>query len=207
MPKDNILPLSRQSPKESQSYFFDANAWIYVIESSSKSSHKPYINFFHNLVGFIDDFDRRKKQSEMSGAKMKPGKFDEAKRPKIILTPLLISEMFNVLIRKRHNEYCNKNGHVDFKRDYRGSEDYVETMKLLRSELFNYKQYYQIIDDKADSLCIEQILEQLNYKMDFNDLCYYYTCYNHNYILVTNDRDFKVEYVTVYTELSALLSN
>lgn len=141
----NILPLSTQTPKEKKKYFFDANAWIYISENSTEAAHKPYIKFFYDLIAFIDNFDKRKEKFISQGGKIKPGHFDDESRPSIILTVTLVSEMFNVLIKARWEEYKKMKPNAKYKSDFRGSDAHIDAMKSLRDDLRSYQNYYTMI--------------------------------------------------------------
>lgn len=207
MPDYQIHKVSTCVPKDGEFYFFDANVWIYILDQSSEPSHKAYIDFFGKVISQIEDYESRKKQYLEDGRKIKPGVFDDSQKPIIILTPLLISEMFNVLIYSRFREWkeMTKNHSAEFKKDFRGTQEHIDAVKLLKTDLFNYEQYFKIIDDCADDIGVRQIFDDQNYNMDFNDQCYYYICFENKFILVTNDGDFMVEYIPIYTELPYLL--
>lgn len=205
----SIQKLSGYSPSVGNSYFIDANVWIYNIDASTKPDHKAYIDFFNNLIAEIDDFDDKKSKLQEKG-KLKPGQFDDSQRPIIILTPLLISEMFNVLI-KGHFDVWKKitgNSKAIFKNDFRKSHNtyYINAVQYLRQELFSYEKYFKIIDDSDKVIGVKALFDGWNYDMDFNDQCYYFTCLENKYILITNDGDFLLPEVEIFTELPFLLT-
>lgn len=192
-----VLPL----PK---SYFFDANVWILILKSPSKlnSDETPYINFFDALCNLKSTIESKGKLKVI---------------PEIIITPLLLSEIFNTYTRiafrswkdelfhtgKKKIEEINK---LDYKRDYRKEDHYDNAVSQFKSDFLAHKEIFRITDDvgKVDPL---SLLENFPANTDFNDQYYYLFCFENKYSFVTNDSDFVQAHVEIITCNKELLKH
>lgn len=185
---------------DSLNYFIDANAWVYFIEGSQEVWHSEYIRFFNDLFKLHDEI-----QAKIDALTAPDSSLI---LPKIILTPMLISEMFNVLVRTRFKEWKDNQSNSEslkFKEHFRPTQDHEDAFKHLRSEILSYERYFEIVDDSDEQIGVINMLENFNYQMDFNDQCYYFTCLENGYTVITNDVDFFVEGVDIYTSNGRLL--
>jgi hypothetical protein len=190
---ENFDPASRPY------YFFDANVWIAILAGENTKKVQPYINFFESVISL----------NELEGAALKVLIKQKKHQPKIIMTSLLMSEIFNtymrnVAMRQFYNsrEVSTKN----YKKDYRKTTDHEHQLKRLKANFLSYKNYFDLKNDKfGTTMTPLAVCNQLLSNADFNDFYYYYQLVDDNIPIVTEDGDFIFQDIEIITDNSALL--
>jgi predicted nucleic acid-binding protein len=86
----------------------------------------------------------------------------------------------------------NPNQYPDFKKDYRPSQDFLNTIKVVQATI--RQQIIKItknIDDGFSNYNMTDIINNI-YKVDFNDLCIEEVASISKFKIVTDDKDFKI---------------
>ena len=109
----------------------------------------------------------------------------------LVLTSIQASEFINRCIRIQHNIYITEHPKAsDFKKHYRITDNYAKSMKaileILKSNILNK---FTIADDDFSKIDLNQIINY-NFSFDFNDAFLASYAKLHNYILLTDDKDF-----------------
>ncbi|MGB3183619.1 MAG: hypothetical protein WBB45_19670 [Cyclobacteriaceae bacterium] len=204
MPQPAIRRLNKVRFDDYSLFFLDANVWLtYLIYDDSgfgdvRRSHDSddvYNNFFGELL-------------EESGNK------DE---PLIILTSLLISEIYNRYMKLGYDAYIKESGKKSndfkYKRHYRKRrcDHFNRTHRTLKRKIKNLQDFVYIADDCFEKAEPMKLLQSLSPAHDFNDLYY------HRHIqimaesqskpvaIVTHDGDFNFKDSHIFTENSYLL--
>lgn len=199
----NILDITKISPNTYSYYFFDANSWITQLLYTSgtlKEAHRnqpeKYVNFFSGVIT----------------AATRQGNKPTADKPKIIITSLLISEIFNAYMRLKFDSYqkthpeCKK-----FKRDYRSTTDYTKQTKALISDFEAFKDYVHLESDYIKEIDPYTLLQSVSSVNDFNDIYLYFQLIEikkmkNSIAIVTDDADFVFDGIDIITANSTLLS-
>lgn len=199
----NIVDIKSIHP-ESKKYFFDANVWIIILQSPSElnAEEKCYIDFFDALSNLSSTLKAKKADAIV---------------PTIVVSPLLISEIFNTYTRiafrkwkdelrvigKLSTEEINKK---DYKRDYRKESHYDLAVKQFTSDFLAHKGIITLMEDvnKVDPF---YILKNFPANTDFNDQYYYNFCYEHKIPIVTHDGDFIQPSIEIITNHRLILKH
>jgi len=169
-----------------ESYFLDANIWLKVLSPKNKSSFKDkaYLELF--------------------------GKIIKNTKARIVVPALVVSEVINRIIREVHYQKhirkvqkqkpgFNPDGSY-YKNVYRSSIDYRVAYNLICDDLKSYNTSIDLINDEfGSSFKFKHVLTNPPTSLDFNDYYYYNLCKKKGYFLVTDDKDFWVEDVSVIT--------
>ena len=109
---------------------------------------------------------------------------------KMIMSSIQVSEFVNRCIRFQFELYKAEHPEcVDFKRDYRGTEDYNSCMQIIIDIIKNeWKEKVEYVDDCFSVLSKDKILKT-NFAYDFNDAIVVEIANQYNAVVVTNDRD------------------
>jgi predicted nucleic acid-binding protein len=169
-----------------QYYFLDANLWLKVLKPNFNPSpkDKKYLQFFQSFAN--------------NGLQVKP---------KIILTVQLISEIVNRYMRDvamaKYIAEENINPNVDksfFKQKYRQTEHYKIQFDMLLDDIKSYHNICELRSDKfGEEIKLKHLLNQSIKSLDFNDHYFYLLAKHYNFSIVTDDSDFFVQDVEVYT--------
>ena len=89
------------------------------------------------------------------------------------------------------NKIFNKGGDKNYKKDYRGSPEYINTYKIIIKILRKILKIptIRIIDDSFSDMKIENLINDY-VNADFNDLLIYHVCKKNNLKILTNDSDY-----------------
>lgn len=154
------------SPKPDQTFIMDTNILIKLFYPGlSGKNTRIYENFFVQI---------RKQKSIL------------------LMTAIQISEFINRCIRFQYNLWADEQDpyHSDFKKDYRNTDDYRESMGVILDVINNdISPNVTYTDDKFSCMDTNR-LYQYGFSYDFNDALVAETTRLHNAILVTDDRDF-----------------
>jgi len=184
-------------------YFLDANVWIAILSSSvtdkTKEYETPYLIFFEEII---------EKNTQLTPKIEKILKNQKLYTPKIVITSMLMSEIFNTYMRNIAMPLClGKQGakESNYKQHYRPTEDHEERLEELKSNFLAYYDYMHIIDDRFTDLNPKQICNKISSKSDFNDEYYCALMSWYNIPILTHDKDFLTKDVEVITNQQALL--
>jgi predicted nucleic acid-binding protein len=156
-------------------FFFDSNIWIFItgsIADVDKNKQNAYSGFFNKIL---------------------------RSNAKICISSLVLSEYFNVLLRKDFNLLKNSDPHKykDFKKNYRNTERCKEvTKKVVRKIKKNLLATSVRIDDCFSEFAEPQLFSDID-TCDFNDNFFIQLCLKNNYIMVSDDRDMDHDDLTV----------
>jgi hypothetical protein len=151
----------------SDRFFFDANIWIFLYQplgNYKTSRASDYSNVFNEIL---------KNNCE------------------IYISSLILSEFFNRILRYEFNVLKSSDPTLDFKKDFKSTPQYQtiinNIINITKNQILNIA---KCIDDKFNEIDINELLNSMD-QLDFNDKYYIEICLNNNYILVTDDADFK----------------
>lgn len=185
----SIIDIKTVEPAEDRLYLFDANVWVLILSTPAdlKPYEKPYIEFFESLI-----------EANPEGAKT---------TPKIIVTPLLLSEIFNQQMQAQFRLWKEFNGFPEaiFKKDFRSTEDHDTCVQTFTSDFLSYQNYIDFRSDDIEAIDPISLLESFPANTDFNDQCYYLQAYDNKWSIVTNDGDFLQPSVEIITNNRNLL--
>lgn len=151
-------------------FFFDNNIWIYLfcpIGNHSKIKQKIYSTFLQKV---------------------------KTVNATIWVNGLILSEFSNTSIRLDYNlwkeEELKLGKHfIDFKRDYRITDRYKDTVNSVNVAIKQILNLSQKCSDNLNALDISKILSGVS-SIDFNDSYYLELCKISSFKLVTDDNDF-----------------
>ncbi|MEO1927569.1 MAG: type II toxin-antitoxin system VapC family toxin [Nautiliaceae bacterium] len=101
----------------------------------------------------------------------------------LLFNSLIISEFINRCLRIDFNSLPEFN---DFKKDYKNSKRYKESLKLTLKEVEKIYKLAKPIDDNFNEYKLNFFKENL----DFNDSVILYQCLRNKFLLLTDDKDF-----------------
>ncbi|WP_194972534.1 PIN domain-containing protein [Aquiflexum lacus] len=184
--RKGFFKLSEETIDIEKKYFLDANVWIFALGNppGPNTNGVQYIKFLDSLI--------------------------ENESP-IYCHTILISEVFNALMRIAFSDYLKmeelKTGtkpKLDFKKDFRGMEEYSNTFKRFQSDFQAYLPYFKIID-KEYEYELGYLIKNLPVSSDFNDYLYYEMALDQGLSIVTDDGDFNYSGIEIITENRSLL--
>lgn len=201
----NILDITKVSPASYQYYFFDANIWITnLLNVSGKLPQLPrnqsakYCHFFSEVVKLAT-------KPPITQKRIPPV------QPKIVVTSLLVSELFNAYMHLMFDVYKKTDPTCTvFKKHYRDSADYEKQMRILVSDFEAFKEYVHLESDYIQEIDPYTIFQCISPKNDFNDLYSYYQMIEVQktkspIAIVTDDADFVFSGIDIITANSTLL--
>lgn len=127
----------------------------------------------------------------------------------LIISSIQISEFINSCIRFQYKLYCkeNSNKDVEFKKHYRETEDYKESMDSILAIVQNdIATSFSFVDDNFSKMKQDDIFLP-GFSYDFNDALLIEIAKAQKAYLVTNDRDFAnyTSKINIITNNKALL--
>lgn len=151
--------------------FLDTNIWIYLFCPFSRSRDfivKKYSRAFNYLI-------RSKNE--------------------IFIDITVLSEFINRYLRIAYEIYKENNNKKDdfqYKRDYKQTDDFKETARLIFSTIKNkILVRVSVINPEYANNDIDELISGLNERLiDFNDLHIERLCKHNNFYLLTDDGDF-----------------
>lgn len=164
--KNSTILLDSFKPKQSDNILLDTNILLdlfYPLDFESTSN--KYETLFNNLI---------KEKSHL------------------LISPIQISEFINRCIRIQFKLYQNaiKNPTLEFKKDYRSTDDYREKMNaildIIRTDIVDN---FTFIDDGFSKMNCQNIFIY-GFSYDFNDSLLVEIARQYKAILVTNDADY-----------------
>ncbi len=126
-----------------------------------------------------------------------------AAKSKIIISSIQISEFINQCIRFQYKLYMeNNSGEIEFKKDYRSTDDYREKMlAILEIVEHDILSVCQIVDDNFSAMKKENLF-MYGFSYDFNDAFISEIARINNAKIITNDVDY-ANYAKDNTVISA----
>ncbi len=110
------------------------------------------------------------------------------------INSLVVSEFINVILRLDFNQLKQQDPQTysNFKRDYRNTQNYNDTLQFAITELDKFCKIYDIkhINDGFDEINIVSLYTN-GYNFDFNDLIIAENVCSNGFKLLTDDRDFQ----------------
>ena len=191
----------RSIKPECKKYFFDANCWLLILSPPIQPSkdQQVYLDFFSSIVNLH--------QTQLS--------LKKKTLPYIIVSPLLISEIFNRSLRISFQHWKDELFQVskltksevdskDYKKDYRKTTHYDLAVATFQSDFLAFRFILEVLknEEGADPF---DMLKNFPPKADFNDHYYYLQCYDNKVPIVTHDGDFSLPYVEILTTNQHLL--
>lgn len=179
-----ITDLRGCSPDEYPLYFFDANVWLAVLKHTGsqplRKYEQDYVDFFEAIITLHTHPPKLQKRLKHL--------------PRLVLTGLLLSEVINAYMRQvAFKAYQITNTGTEFKRDYRSSADYQQQLRTITSDIQQYKDYIELLDDDfaaTDPFGMLSLMQASPGQYDFNDLYYYRHLRGKSIAIVTHDGDF-----------------
>jgi predicted nucleic acid-binding protein len=186
-----IQRLSIHEVESNRKYFLDSNVWIFALSNILNPNPKEsvYIDFIGKLL---------------------------EKEQVIYSHTLVVAEVFNAIARinfknfKKNLPFDPNNqlnsqqiDNLDFKKDYRGSEDYMYHLSQFKSEFEIYSKNIKLMDKEID-LDIAYLVKNVDGNSDFNDYFFYELAIDLGLTIVTDDRDFDYKGIDILTENQSL---
>ena len=186
-----ITDIKTASPQPGQLYLFDANVWLAVLDSNFTTPFSQY---------YTDFFDK------VLSNELQP-------KCSVVMPSLLLSEVLNRLMNDiYYREFCLKNPkpddvakHTHYKKAYRSSADYSIDLASACQSIRSYHQYVKLLSDNLDKHTFKTLTKKIPAHLDFNDHLYCQMAKMQNLVIVTGDKDFMVEDVSILTSHPALL--
>lgn len=165
MMKRRIRHLSEHTPQKCDFFLLDTNILIKLFfPVGFDNRNKPYEDYYKKLL---------------------------SSKCTLVLTSVQVSKFINRCIRIQHNLYITEHPDAcDFKKDYRITENYAISMKAILEILkSNILTRFTIMNDDFSSIDLNQIINY-NFSFDFNDAFLASFAKLHNYMILTDDKDF-----------------
>ena len=160
----NVSSLYNTSKNEK--VFIDTNILIYLFSPGFVSSNEKYIEQYSEILDILLQNDA-----------------------KLYISSVVVSEFINRILRIDYEK--NKDVYPNFKQDYRKSEKYKETLRLILKELKKILKISNKINDAFDDFDLLLWYQRdTNQNLDFNDLQIAFIVENNNLKLLSNDSDF-----------------
>lgn len=178
------LDIDRYHVSQQDRLLVDANVWIAYLDPFPVISQREqsYINFIERVI----------RMNEVSGSKS----------PKIVVPDMVISEVFNRIIRKAWELYKSDHPQVDRFKDYRSEDDCYRRIKVLQDD---FKSAMDSVIEPIKCFNAVDMLMSVPANTDFNDYCYYEYSVANGYKIVTDDGDFLYQGVDIITANRKLL--
>lgn len=174
-------------------YLFDTSLWLKILKP-------PFTTLSKTDQRYLEFFEKFK---------------NDPKKPKVAMTTLILSEIINRWVRdygmlryldenpdeaKKYvagTDYFRK---TYFKIYYRPSNHYKQTLNSICEDLQNFESLTECIHDEFGcEIMLQGALSMLSDKLDFNDNYFVQLAKAKNIPIVSHDKDFFVEDVTVLT--------
>jgi len=151
---------------KNEKVFIDTNILIYLFSPDFVSSDEKYIEQYSKILDILLQNDA-----------------------KLYISSVVVSEFINRILRIDYEK--NKDVYPNFKQDYRKSEKYKETLRLILKELKKILKISNKINDAFDDFDLLLWYQRdTNQNLDFNDLQIAFIVENNNLKLLSNDSDF-----------------
>jgi PIN domain len=185
-----ITDVQNENPQSGISYLFDANIWLAILDPTFESF------FYNNPIKFFNKIINN----------------SVVKDAKIAIPTMLLSEIINRLLKDVYFEdFLSVNPNVNnvknyYKNGYRKSEQYKEDLEIVRASIRAYHNHIQFVSDNANKYTCKQLIKNIPVHLDMNDYMYTKIAKEQGLVIVTNDGDFQVEDIQIYTSHKGLLA-
>jgi predicted nucleic acid-binding protein len=185
-----ITDVQNENPQSGISYLFDANIWLAILDPNFQS------RFYTNSVRF---FNKIINNSVVNDAK-------------IAIPTMLLSEIINRLLKDVYfRDFSLENPNVNsinnyYKNIYRKSNQYKEDLEIVCASIRAYHAHIQFVSDNANKYTCKQLIKNIPTHLDMNDYIYTKIAKEQGLVIVTNDGDFQVEDIQIYTSHRELLA-
>lgn len=187
MPRYKITSIRHAQPEEGRTYILDPNVWLMIARPPAdlRENEREYVDFFDSLVNLA------------SNEKCKTP-------PRIFVNGMIISEVFNAFVKTSFRAFYATD-QIDRRwKSYRRTPDYSRNVDSLRSDFTTYSEYFA--GPLASEVTPMEVLTSMPMHCDYNDYYYYRIARENNFIIVTNDGDFRFEEVEIVTNHKQLLA-
>lgn len=166
MAKNNKISIAAITPRQDDAFMLDTNILIKILYPAMNDKKvAPYENLYAKLL---------------------------SAKSKLLISSVQISEFINRCIRFQYALYTDSddNNKLDFKKDYRNTDDYKNSMTaildIISSDIIPN---YIFIDDGFSRMQNDKIF-RYGFSYDFNDSLLLEIASQNHAMLVTDDRDF-----------------
>lgn len=158
---------SDHQPNQAYSYLFDTNIWLYIygpVAGSQQRKQRVYSNLLHTIL------DRK---------------------ATIYITSLVLAEYVNRVLRMgfKQWEISNQRPGSDFKRDYRTTDDYKDTLSDAIAQVEDILKITQRRPDDFNAIDINSVLVSMEQSSDYNDSYLVKCCERGGMKFVSDDGD------------------
>lgn len=166
---NNVSYIGKHKINPSENYFLDTNVWIFLFQpigNSIPNIINKYSNLFNELI-----------KNNCS----------------IYISSHILSEFFNAVLRYEFNVLKKGNpvAYKEFKRDFKNTSLYNSIINnLINITKTQILAVSKPLNDDFDKINFDDLVNSIG-NLDFNDNYFVELCSKHNFILVTNDKDFK----------------
>lgn len=161
-----IIKVNQHNPNQSFGYLFDTNVWLYIygpVAGSNTNKQRIYSKLLNSIL---------------------------ERKAVIFITSLVLSEYINRVLRIGFQQWKNNgNYNADYKRDYRGTDDYKENLADAIAQVEEILKITQRRPDDFNAMDINAILAEMSQSSDYNDSYIVKCCENANIKFVSDDRD------------------
>ena len=166
----NIIDIKKYSPKSSDVFFFDNNIWMHLfcpLGNYNKKQQNTYSSFLQ---------------------------ITQTPRSTIFISSMVLSEFANRYLRMDFEQWkkSTQNYGADFKRDYVGSKQYIETVDEIKIHIKTIMRFCEKASDNFNSINLNDVFTHLQ-NIDFNDSYYIELAKLGKWKIVTDDKDFTDE--------------
>lgn len=164
-------------PNKEDTFILDTNVMIKIFYPTMNAVNcKPYINLYSLICSL---------------------------KSKVIVSSIQISEFINRCIRFQFDIYKQSHsGLIDFKKDYRETADYKQSMEAILEISEDILSQFEPIDDNFNKMKTKNLFLH-SFSYDFNDAFISELSRNYGAILVTDDKD----YANFLNELHIVTNN
>ena len=186
-----IYDIRTAKPQSGFCYLVDTNIWLAVLEPTfNKSEYKSYLNFFNNIIS------NTVVQDAVIGI------------PCLLIAEILrriINDIYYEEFILTHTPYPHESKRQHFKRVYRPSSEYTRDVEIVCATIRGYHSKIKFISDRLDEYSCKNLIKNIPSHLDINDYLYSKIALQQGINIVTNDADFRVEDIHIYTTQQPLL--
>lgn len=156
---------------------------IYKVSTSDKVFVDTNILIFLFSPSYVKNSDDQVEKYSAVFSKLIENKCD------LYINSHVVSEFINRCLRIDFDNNFNINQDKNYKKDYRASEAYLKTIKIVLKELKKFLSFANHINDDFESFDISQAYKSTK-ENDFNDLIIADTVKKNGLKLLSDDKDF-----------------
>lgn len=150
-----------------QSYMFDTNIWLYIfgpIAGSERDAQRKYSDLLYDI---------------------------QNRESTIFITSLILAEYINAALRICFSNWKRENGvsNADYKRDYRPTNHYRDSLEDVKSQVHDILQITTRRNDDFQTMTFNALIPYLDRDCDYNDAYILKYCMKNKFSLVTDDKD------------------